>query len=338
LSFEKGGSMKRKLLMVFVIAVSSLYSSQRIVLIEEFTATWCPYCPSAALGLEQLYELAEDSVTIIAYHPYSNDYFQNQPSIERAGYYAVEGVPDVYFDGILEVLGGVPFGSMYPYYRERFDMRKNIPSPLEMSIGGSYDPSSREGQVEVSILNLSDSLIKGTFHFAITLLDTPFQWVGGMTHLHFTLLDMLPNASGESFELSGGNETTLTRTFSIDESYNDQEIMLIAFVQNDSTKEVYQSTKKKLTELSGVEEGLPALSMGHTGISLSGGFLNILPKSRVEEILFSFYDASGRKLIERTLNPRVLNRIKVDSYPSGVYFVVIRYERDIIKEKILLLR
>uniref|UniRef100_A0A7C3IXT8 Thioredoxin family protein n=1 Tax=candidate division WOR-3 bacterium TaxID=2052148 RepID=A0A7C3IXT8_UNCW3 len=41
-----------------------------VVVMEDFTATWCTYCPGAARGAEELKSRAFDSVAIIACYPF----------------------------------------------------------------------------------------------------------------------------------------------------------------------------------------------------------------------------------------------------------------------------
>ncbi|MBP7296887.1 MAG: hypothetical protein KBB56_12580, partial [Acidobacteria bacterium] len=43
-------------------------ASQKVVVAEKFTATWCQYCPGAARGFEQLKDEHDSTVVMIAYH------------------------------------------------------------------------------------------------------------------------------------------------------------------------------------------------------------------------------------------------------------------------------
>ena len=46
--------MKKLLVLVFIALIPlSLRASQRVMVFEDFTATWCQYCPGAARGLER---------------------------------------------------------------------------------------------------------------------------------------------------------------------------------------------------------------------------------------------------------------------------------------------
>ena len=75
-----------------------------VVFAEEFTATWCVYCPSAAENLMKVYEDVPNE-------PYYHDHFffvalitdVNDKADDRMGDYPeVTGYPTVVFDGIDE--------------------------------------------------------------------------------------------------------------------------------------------------------------------------------------------------------------------------------------------
>jgi thiol-disulfide isomerase/thioredoxin len=47
----------KKLIAILAI-MGSMEAIQRTVLVEEFTATWCPYCPGAAIGCKGFKKLS----------------------------------------------------------------------------------------------------------------------------------------------------------------------------------------------------------------------------------------------------------------------------------------
>lgn len=109
---------------VIILSIRISYATQRVVVAEEFTATWCGACPGAARGLDELYERVYDSVVVIAYHSSSSDPFYTTESAQRASYYGISGYPTAYFDGIISEVGGLPTGTMFPFYLRDFNQRK----------------------------------------------------------------------------------------------------------------------------------------------------------------------------------------------------------------------
>lgn len=51
-----------------LIIGTGLYGVPKTPIAEEFTGTWCPYCPGAARGLDELFERAYDTLIVVAYH------------------------------------------------------------------------------------------------------------------------------------------------------------------------------------------------------------------------------------------------------------------------------
>ena len=63
------------------------------VIVEIGTGTWCPYCPGAAMGADELVENGHD-VAIIEYH--NGDSYANAYSNSRNNYYNITGFLHLY--------------------------------------------------------------------------------------------------------------------------------------------------------------------------------------------------------------------------------------------------
>lgn len=226
---------------VIILSMSVSHAAQRIVVAEEFTATWCTYCPGAARGLDELYERTYDSVVVIAYHSSSSDPFYTQESAQRASYYNISGYPTAYFDGIISEVGGLHYGTMFPFYKRDFNQRKNIPSNLNIDLSVNYDPGTNTGTVTAIIQNTSSSSISGILHFVIVENNIPYNWQG-MTELDFVVRDMLPDANGESVTIPANGTITRSRNFTISSSWNENNCHIVVFVQA-SSKEIYQGAE-----------------------------------------------------------------------------------------------
>ncbi len=225
-----------------VIVISNLsHAAQRIVVAEEFTATWCTYCPGAARGLDEIYERTYDSIVVIAYHSSTSDPFYTQESAQRASYYAIQGYPTTFFDGIISEVGGLHYGTMYPFYRRDYNQRINNPSNLIISLTCNYDSVSNSGTVTATIQNTSSSAITGILHFVIVENDIPYNWQG-MTELDFVVRDMLPDANGESVTIPANSSITRSRNFTISSSWKEKDCHIVVFVQA-SNKEIYQGAE-----------------------------------------------------------------------------------------------
>ncbi|MBN3035735.1 MAG: hypothetical protein JW861_09120 [Bacteroidales bacterium] len=131
--------MKRNLLFIAGIMMIQVVMAQQVerdkVLLEIATGTWCPYCPGAAMGADDMVANGHD-VAVIEYHyddPYANAY-----ASARISYYGVTGYPTAKFDGVLTKVGGSQTQSMYTQYLALYNIRKAIPSPFTLNIFGDH--------------------------------------------------------------------------------------------------------------------------------------------------------------------------------------------------------
>jgi len=78
-------------------------ASQRVAICEEFTATWCTYCPSVA---EALYNLQQDRPNdLIGMMIHGGDAYTTPWGDVRQNFYSIGGYPTVWLDGWSEKVG-----------------------------------------------------------------------------------------------------------------------------------------------------------------------------------------------------------------------------------------
>ena len=269
-------SMSAALLMLLAVAVN-VQASQRVVVAEDFTATWCSYCPDAVKALDSLYRVAKDSFIIIAYHPSGSDPFQTASSVVRANYYGLEFYPTVFFNGGYTTSPSTVVGSdgsnTYNLFRPIFDSIKTIDSPLEMAVNYlSYDGLSRNGQMEIKIENTSGEIVNGTLQFLVLERNIPYAWQT-MNELDFLERGMIPDAFGETVSIPAGDSISLIKNYTIGSEWVFGNCLFVAYAQNidhmiiQAAQSAYGPAfiieKKVLSEASGNNNGF--YEPGETG-------------------------------------------------------------------------
>jgi hypothetical protein len=238
--------VRMKSLSIFVLALLvplTLSASQRVMVIEDVTATWCTYCPGAARGIEELDFRSYDSVVPIAYHASSSgDPYYTANSAARLSYYGIGGYPTVVLDGINKVVGGLHTGTMYPTYLDYFRTRMSVSSPLTIALSITYDTTSRQGTLTIKINNTSASSVSGQLHSVLTESHIYYPWQG-MDSLHYVERTMLPSSSGEAVTIAAGDSLIKTRDFTVSPSWVASHCDFVVFVQNNSSKEMYQGAR-----------------------------------------------------------------------------------------------
>ncbi len=232
----------KQLLMILAILATGLYASQRVVVMEEFTATWCTYCPGVARALDENYERSYDSLVVIAYHPSSSgDPFYSAEARSRARFYNIGGYPTAIADGIDTVSGGMHSGTAYPPFRKYLTTRLGVSSPLEIALACNYDSAGNNGTVQAIIHNTSGSSISGYLYYVIVENDISYNWQG-MNRLDFVMRDMLPDTIGESVTIPASDTIIRSTNFTINSSWNEHKCKIVVFVQA-SNHEIYQGAE-----------------------------------------------------------------------------------------------
>ena len=305
--------MKKILLIVVgLLAVNLLVAEpaeRQKVLLEIGTGTWCPFCPGASMGAQDMIDNGHD-VAIIKYHV--GDGFANAHSNARANYYGFSGYPTSVFDGLLFHSGGNANNSIYGTFLPLYNQRINVPSPFVLDISLEHiDGLDYEATVLVTNVSEFDA---GNLrlHLAVTETDIPFSWFN-QTHVKDVLRMMVPNQLGtpiaffhDPYDLSvetegyeegeayfswSADEFTETieivQSFSLQSSWVQQNMSLVAFLQDVPTKEVFQADFVRMSQ--GKAEGGNAAAVANKSMPVFNIFLNgDLIQGDVDEMNYLF--------------------------------------------------
>ncbi len=229
----------KKFLYVFFLPIL-LVAAQRKVLVEVYTATWCSYCPYSSYGLDTLEMNYGDSIVVIKYHPSSSDPFYTTFAVERADYYPdLSGYPTAYFDGIDRVEGG--WNGVYSAYRNVFLSRIDSASPINIQLNIDYNSRTRTGRCFVNLTSETKLPDSTYLRYAIVEDSIFYNWQNRNV-LRYVLRRMIPDARGRAISLGSGESMTDTVNFSLDNEWIEPYVYFIAFVQNDSSREVIQAS------------------------------------------------------------------------------------------------
>jgi hypothetical protein len=204
----------------------------------------------------------QGDLIVIRYHvwwPSANDpfYLFNIPENRaRRNYYGISGIPYNHFDGIIESEMDSSF--MVGAVADRLA----IPSPLEISIAGTYAPDSREVNLVVTAIG-TDALGYADSRLHLVVAETGIYWEApnGLDFHNQTMRDMVPDSSGLPIDISPGDTATFDFQFAIYETLNADSCQFVAFVQANSAKEVLQAAKIDLADLRLVGPDLTAFDL-----------------------------------------------------------------------------
>lgn len=245
--------MKRALLFLFALLLVLFTEGQTVqrnlVVMEVETCTNAWYDPGAALGAMDL--LGNGcQVAVIGYH--FNLWGQPEPfttpsSAARVLYYGMQGTPDAFFDGVQNILGANHYLSMYPFYLPVYNQRYSVPSPLTVDLSGFNTGNMYTVNVMVSKLApvASPDL---RLQLVLTESGIPYNWMG-QTVVNNAVRTMIPDAGGTAVDFSSGDVQNYILSFQVDPSWITSDCELIAFVQDNSTKECLNAAECSLADL-----------------------------------------------------------------------------------------
>lgn len=214
-----------------VISPAAPTTPQRTTLAELFSATWCLYCTYAEPALSQLAEkYGSSKLVVLEYH--TNDEVSNSKTEARAQWYDVLGLPTVQFDGNTPVVGGA--FNLQSIYEKNIQKRLAVAPVVDLTLSGVIGEQS--GQVKVTITPLGST----------TPSNVKLRWViyednvniKGKYH-RFIVRDILAE---DQLKLQGTTPSIVSKSFAINPAWNYKNLGLVAFVQDDKTKEVLQTT------------------------------------------------------------------------------------------------
>jgi len=213
----------------------------RTVLVEEGTNWSCPPCAAYNPGLETFLDQHEGSVIHLAYHPnfpgaddpmYLNDPADNTNRVQ--GYYAINGVPAVTFNGCATFNPG-----QVPLLESTFDSCSTILSPVALTVTRSVNGSTVSVHVAVHPVATLSSYTKLYLRVAAVESSVPGPGPNGEKKYVHVMRTMMPNYTGTKVRL-GSADTSFD--FSYDNSsYNAANMYEVAFLQNDADHNVLQA-------------------------------------------------------------------------------------------------
>lgn len=236
-------------LFVFSFVISQTIPRDKVV-VEIGTGTWCPFCPGAAMGADDLVANGHE-VAIIENH--NGDAYTNAASNARNSYYNISGYPTAVFDGGNNVVGGSSTQSMYSNYLPVYNQKIAIPSHFSIDIEGSSS-----GLIDFNV-NVAIEMVEPysgndiRVHCAITESHIEESWQG-QSELNFVQRMMIPSYNGISHDFSANSLFEHTYSFSLDPSWVTEHCEIVIFLQEYQSKTILNGGKRELMEMGNIND------------------------------------------------------------------------------------
>lgn len=221
--------------------LSAALATDRIVLIEDFTATWCGPCVTASSpALNLLINDYPDTLIVVENHV-SDGIYSVAFGESRANFYNVTGIPTVCFDGVTRVVGANDVTSSYNTYVNRYNTRRADPTDVTLALGGTI-VSGQTYEFNLSVGINPGGTAKTMRIYMVEVLDHYPEYAD---HWRNTLRQA---AATQDVTLNPGESTIVTRQFTFDQTSwgKKTDIRIVAWAQTPATSwpaEVHQAVK-----------------------------------------------------------------------------------------------
>lgn len=233
---------------VFALALSQTLALAQVFkypLFEHFTQASCGPCATQNPGFQSsILDANPVSVHHISYHtswPGVDPMNAHNPTdvANRVTYYNVGGVPSV------TLLGNVKTAQPGGFSQADINNQVAAASPLKITVTEVDNGNNRD--ITVTLTNVGNLTSSGNDVLHLVVVERNINYVtapgnNGEKHFPNVMRKMLPDANGTSITIpSAGMSSSHTFNVVEDAIWNNAEIASIAFVQNDNTKEIYNS-------------------------------------------------------------------------------------------------
>lgn len=242
--------------LLFLAVFSAAAQTDRVVLIEEFVETACSACAQYDSAFQALTKANEDKIAVINFHcHYSLDPFYtfNKSCDKRMELYGFSGFPSAMMNGMEPSKGS----SHLSYVKQpNIDRLYNQKPLLEFKIKSSSagGDSAHTAYIKVNIKALEDVPGKDLrVYVVVTENNINYEKrygaksVNGINEFNHIMRAMLPSSEGTVVgAMQKGMTAYVNVTFTNDDKeINYEEVRIVAFVQDNETKEVYGAAVTK---------------------------------------------------------------------------------------------
>jgi len=249
--------MKNCLLVVLCLISLNIFA-QRIIMFEEGTNTNCGPCASSNPGLDALITANPDKMVALKYHAWwpgaVNDPFYLHNTAEnkvRINYYGWNGVPSIAYNGNTSI--------DYPFYAFTQNLINQLalePTPFDLKTYIDVDKTNKIIKV-LAIIKATDNfdasvrLFVAVAENVITLTSAP--GTNGEKVFHDVFVKFLSSSAGDILPASWEAGDYRIFEYELDYStiyvYDEDQLDIRAFIQNPSSKVVYQASRGLFAEV-----------------------------------------------------------------------------------------
>ena len=317
--------------LVLLTAIPAL-AVQRMVVVEDFTNSGCPYCGEIKSFMEQILTVEYEGLIVpIAYHgwwPSSGDdfyEFNTAGNEARFSYYSGSQpwltslyVPSFRFDGkYIKDPSDVPDTTAWnTFIRNTIDSLLTIPSPIRIEVEHNYiTPDSDSVYVSFDVVAEDDANFNMTLYMVVNEWRHRYPIPTGR-HDH-AFREFLPSNTGYTVDpMQQGDSLHFEWSYVVDPEYRADRVVTNIFIQRNGTKKIQQGWRGLPEPASNAGVDVADIS----GIRLGRNVPN--PFSTETTISFNLRSRAEVRLEVYTLTGRLVRTLVDRSVEAGLHHVI----------------
>lgn len=258
-------------------------TTARRPLIENVTGTWCQYCPFGADSIRSI-KLRTPEAIAVSYH--NQDPMATAEGNQIDDSLAVQGYPNAAVDRTVWNIGGTLYLSLSRgYWGATTSIRAAVPSPMQITMAGNYDSTSRLLTATVDMKALQD--MTGTYVLYFMVLEDSLNYpqvkngVGTISpYYHFDVVrKVVTGGTGKTVTTMGftANQTIQENVqWTLGATWNPRKCKVVAFVVRNygvtyGQRDVQQAIEEPLYNNSAVFNLMPVNLQAFSGSSIESG-------------------------------------------------------------------
>lgn len=249
--------MKRLFTLAILLGLFSLFTSAnadspRKVLFQHFTSASCGPCAQLAPEYYNYVKSNLDKVIPISFHGnFQQDIMEDhygEAAQAYANYYSIQGVPTLVISGNKYKSSPIPSN-----FANVVNSVSAGNSPITINI-----QSSKTGiTTNLSISVNSSKKYLNDLYLRVAVVEAYHYYdnagTNGEKHFYFINRDMLPNPQGTSFKINKDETKSFNLSYNLHPEWHPNMVFVVAWVQDDSNKEVYQAASTPIPDLTNIE-------------------------------------------------------------------------------------
>jgi thiol-disulfide isomerase/thioredoxin len=214
----------------------TIHQTDKVVLAEMYTATWCSFCRKAEQAIDNLSKEYGSRFAVLEYHPYPDsqgDIFGFSAGNQRmASYYNTNQFPTTVFDGVVKNIGTTGSESdIYSTFKTYIDQRMKKDPKVSIKLQGGLSGSA--GWVNATFG--TEGYFSTDLNARVVVFedDIFYDYVGsnGITNHRFVARDIILD---QSIKINKTSSITFNESFQVDQEWNTSKLGVVAFLQSDS--------------------------------------------------------------------------------------------------------